>query len=60
VRLKEYGSASIEICDNGSGIEECNYASLALKHFTSKISDFKDLETVASFGFRGEVRVLLL
>ena len=27
---------------------------LALKHYTSKISNFDDVATVESFGFRGE------
>jgi DNA mismatch repair protein PMS2 len=54
VRTGEHGAESIVITDNGSGIEPANYAALAQKHFTSKIKDFKDLETVASFGFRGE------
>ena len=54
IRLKEYGVESFEVIDNGSGIEPENYQALTLKHFTSKISDFCDIATVESFGFRGE------
>ena len=54
VRLKEYGMDEIEVSDNGSGIAAANYASLALRHHTSKLATFADLESVESFGFRGE------
>lgn len=54
VKLKEMGSDSIEISDNGSGIDPVNYANIALKHHTSKLSEFSDLNSVSSFGFRGE------
>jgi DNA mismatch repair protein PMS2 len=54
IRFKEHGSESIEVIDNGSGIREDNYASLALKHHTSKLSSFHDLTLVTTFGFRGE------
>ncbi|XP_074649562.1 mismatch repair endonuclease PMS2-like [Tubulanus polymorphus] len=54
VRLKEYGSESIEIVDNGSGVEEKNFQALTLKHHTSKLKDFSDLVSVDTFGFRGE------
>jgi DNA mismatch repair protein PMS2 len=54
VKLKEMGSDSIEITDNGSGIDPVNYANIALKHHTSKLSEFSDLNSVSSFGFRGE------
>ncbi|KAJ3282829.1 Mismatch repair endonuclease pms2 [Borealophlyctis nickersoniae] len=54
VRLKEYGAELIEVLDNGSGIAPEDFASLALKHYTSKITAFEDLNRVASFGFRGE------
>ena len=41
--------------DNGSGVSEDNFEALTLKHHTSKIRDFADLEVgVATFGFRGE------
>eukprot|EP00741_Cyanophora_paradoxa_P000117 tig00000057_g112.t1 len=54
VRLKDYGADQFEVADNGSGVDPANYKSLALKHWTSKIRRFEDLESVASFGFRGE------
>ncbi|KAJ2449364.1 ATP-binding mismatch repair protein [Coemansia sp. RSA 2336] len=54
IKLKDSGLTSIEVADNGSGIDEANYKSLCLKHWTSKLSTFEDLETVQSFGFRGE------
>ena len=54
LQLKEMGSESIEVSDNGSGIDPSNYANIALKHHTSKLCDFNDLNSVSSFGFRGE------
>ena len=54
VRLKEYGLTSFEVTDDGSGVEPSNYEALTLKHHTSKLSDFSDLEKTSSFGFRGE------
>ena len=54
IRLKEMGAESIEVSDNGSGIDEENYESVGLKHFTSKLTQFTDLESLESFGFRGE------
>ena len=54
IKLKESGVESIEVSDNGDGIDQENYSALALKHHTSKIQDFSDLSKVMSFGFRGE------
>ncbi|KAJ2962954.1 hypothetical protein NQZ79_g1921 [Umbelopsis isabellina] len=54
VRFKDYGVESLEVIDNGSGLDPSDYETLALKHYTSKISKFEDLEEVATFGFRGE------
>ncbi|CAL8122911.1 unnamed protein product [Orchesella dallaii] len=54
IRLVEYGSKLIEISDNASGIEESNFEGLALKHHTSKITEFEDLGSISTFGFRGE------
>ena len=54
IRLKEYGSELIEVADNGTGIKPEDYSSIAAKYHTSKITSFKDVEGVESFGFRGE------
>ncbi|KAI0823883.1 hypothetical protein BC628DRAFT_1382209 [Trametes gibbosa] len=54
VRFKDQGLESFEVIDNGSGISPADYDSIALKHHTSKLSSFTDLEIVATFGFRGE------
>lgn len=54
VRLVEGGISSIEVSDNGSGIDESDYETVALAHHTSKLRCFDDLSEVRSFGFRGE------
>ncbi|KAI9830938.1 MAG: hypothetical protein M1819_005321 [Sarea resinae] len=54
VRFKNHGLESIEVQDNGGGIAPENYQSLALKHYTSKLSTYADLESLQTFGFRGE------
>lgn len=52
--MKEFGSEVVEVADNGSGVHPDNYQKLTLKHFTSKITDFSDIATISTFGFRGE------
>ena len=54
VRFKNHGLDSIEVQDNGSGIVSQNYESIALKHYTSKLSSYDDLSSLQTFGFRGE------
>jgi DNA mismatch repair protein PMS2 len=49
-----FGIDSIVVSDNGAGIEKGNYADIAMKHHTSKLSTFADLTSVSSYGFRGE------
>ncbi|KAI1434681.1 hypothetical protein GGR50DRAFT_687511 [Xylaria sp. CBS 124048] len=54
VRFKNQGLDLIEVQDNGSGISKENYDTLALKHYTSKLSTYSDLDSLETFGFRGE------
>ena len=54
IRLREFGMDSIEVHDNGSGIEEKDFDAIGLKHCTSKLTDFSDLTMIDTFGFRGE------
>ncbi|KAI1775214.1 DNA mismatch repair protein MutL [Hypoxylon cercidicola] len=54
VRFKNQGLDTIEVQDNGSGISKENYETLALKHYTSKLSTYADLASLQTFGFRGE------
>lgn len=54
VRFKNYGLDAVEVVDNGSGITPDNYESIALKHWTSKLATYDDLDSVTTFGFRGE------
>ncbi|WOL12195.1 DNA mismatch repair protein PMS1 isoform X1 [Canna indica] len=54
INLKDYGEEYFKVIDNGCGISPQNFQALALKHHTSKISDFSDLHSLTTFGFRGE------
>lgn len=54
VKLINFGLDRIEVKDNGSGISKENTTCMALPHYTSKISNFCDLETLQTYGFRGE------
>lgn len=52
--FKNQGFDSIQVSDNGKGIQPADFESVAKKHCTSKIKLFSDLDFVASYGFRGE------
>ncbi|OCL11831.1 DNA mismatch repair protein MutL [Glonium stellatum] len=54
VRFKNHGLDSIEVHDNGGGIAPEDYETIALKHYTSKLSAYDDLNCLRTFGFRGE------
>jgi DNA mismatch repair protein MutL len=54
VELEKGGCQSIKVIDNGSGIEREDVPLVFERHATSKIYNFEDIYSVASFGFRGE------
>ncbi|XP_059490220.1 mismatch repair endonuclease PMS2 [Neocloeon triangulifer] len=54
VRLKGHGLEMIEVSDNGKGVKEIDFESLAKSFHTSKLSEFSDLDAIGTFGFRGE------
>ncbi|XP_068429200.1 PMS1 protein homolog 1 [Clinocottus analis] len=54
VKLENYGLDRIEVRDNGRGIKADDTPVMAVTHFTSKICSNEDLETLETYGFRGE------
>ncbi|KAH0538057.1 hypothetical protein FGG08_005319 [Glutinoglossum americanum] len=54
IRLKDYGLQAVEVQDNGDGISPDSFKNVALKHHTSKLSTYSDLNSLQTFGFRGE------
>ena len=54
VEIADGGKKLIRITDNGSGIEMRQVPAAFKRHATSKIRLVEDLETISSFGFRGE------
>jgi DNA mismatch repair protein PMS2 len=54
IRFKNHGLDNIEVQDNGKGIAPEDFETIALKHYTSKLSSYEDLTSLDTFGFRGE------
>ncbi len=54
IQTESAGLAQILVSDNGSGINEDDLELSIRRHATSKIKDIDDLETVYTYGFRGE------
>jgi len=54
VVIEKSGSKLIKIIDNGCGIPENQIEIAFSRHATSKIYNFNDLESISSYGFRGE------
>lgn len=54
IRLKDHGCEQVEVSDNGVGIARDSFEAATRKYATSKLERFEDLETLRTFGFRGE------
>ena len=52
--VEEAGLKSVQVIDDGQGIEADDVARAFLRHATSKIADKGDLFKVTTMGFRGE------
>lgn len=54
VEIERGGNKRILIRDNGKGINQEDLALALARHATSKVATLEDLESILSFGFRGE------
>lgn len=54
IDIEKAGKALIRVNDNGRGIEQEDLPLTILRHTTSKINNFEDLNNLNTFGFRGE------
>uniref|UniRef100_A0A1B6CZP1 DNA mismatch repair protein S5 domain-containing protein n=1 Tax=Clastoptera arizonana TaxID=38151 RepID=A0A1B6CZP1_9HEMI len=54
IKLEKHGLDKIEIKDDGCGISRSDTAVMCLPYYTSKITEFNDLNNLNSYGFRGE------
>lgn len=54
VTVKDGGISLISVSDNGRGIPADEVKTAFLRHATSKLTSFEDLEDIATLGFRGE------
>ena len=54
ITIEKSGSKLIKIVDNGCGINEEQIEVAFSRHATSKIANFNDLESLETYGFRGE------
>ena len=54
VEIEEGGGRLIRVSDNGSGMDADSLALAIERHATSKLTEFEDLDSLQTLGFRGE------
>lgn len=54
VTAAEGGLGALQVADDGSGVRHGDLPLLCERYATSKLRCFEDLQSIASFGFRGE------
>ncbi len=54
VSIRDGGTSFISVSDNGSGIARDDVKTAFLRHATSKLESFEELENIGTLGFRGE------
>ncbi len=54
IRIEDGGKKLIQVVDDGSGMDEQDATNSFLRHATSKIGSYEDLEAIQTYGFRGE------
>lgn len=54
IEIKDGGISLIRVTDDGKGIEKDQLKLAFLRHATSKLNSFNDLENILTLGFRGE------
>lgn len=54
VEIDHGGLSYLKVTDNGCGVDKNDFPLLCKRFATSKISAYRDIKTVRTFGFRGE------
>ena len=54
VVIKDGGKKLIQVSDDGIGMDELDAKTSFLRHATSKIATYEELEEIRTYGFRGE------
>ena len=54
VEIQGGGASFMRVTDDGCGIEPGELPHAYMRHATSKICEADDLNSIATFGFRGE------
>lgn len=54
VKFFNFGLGGFEVTDNGKGIRQEDFKIVCKRGTTSKISEFNDIYSIKSLGFRGE------